>query len=151
MDSDKFLKIAAAVALLLAGGSVFYYYALYLPGIEQERAARASEEKDAAERQELARQNQYETCKANARSVYEADWANACKSVAQSRVVRLRSCLADKLVMNNPYMGENYCKSTFGDADPSHDCALPHNTAEGLNNSHKEADDKCLAEARLNL
>ncbi|QUP53564.1 hypothetical protein GO998_07190 [Ralstonia syzygii] len=151
MDPDKFLKIAAAVALLLAGGSVFYYYALYLPGIEQEKTARTNEEKNAAARQELARQGQYETCKANARSVYEADWANACESVAQSRSARLRGCLADKLVMNNPYTGENYCKSTFGDADPSPDCALPHNTAEDLNKSHKEAEDKCLAEARLGL
>lgn len=130
---EKLLKIAVMIGLLLAGGGVFYHYVVFLPAVEQQKAAKAEEEKAEAARQEEARQQQYETCTASARENYESNWAAACKHVAATRADELRSCLADKLVMTNPYMGASYCKSEYGKSDASADCSLPKGRAESIN------------------
>ena len=50
---DKAVKFAIVVGVLLAGFGVFYHYVIYLPDLEQRKAEREREEKDAAKRAEV--------------------------------------------------------------------------------------------------
>ena len=63
----------------------------------------------------------------------------------------LRNCLSDRAIISNPYMGENYCKSTFGNIDPSPNCSLPKGRAESIGQANKDAQQRCLAEAKSGM
>jgi hypothetical protein len=148
---DRLVKFAILFGAILAGGGVFYHYVVYLPGVEEANRARAEETRQSAARQEMQRQQSYEVCKVGARRAYESDWATACATTAQTVADRQRKCLSDKAIMSNPYMGENYCRTTFSAADPSPNCSLPGPRADGINKTYHEREEKCLAEARLGL
>jgi hypothetical protein len=137
---DKLTRMAVIAGVLLAGIGVFYHYVIFLPGVEHDKAAQA-----------VRRQAAYSRCMEQADSIYNADWATACKDVAESAAVELRNCLSDKLIMTNPYMGASYCKRTFAGADPSPECTLPKSRAQSLNAAHKEAQQRCATEARLGV
>ncbi len=153
---DKYLKIAIILSSLLAGVGIFYHYVIYLPGIERQKIEKSErEQKEAAEKakqkqeEDVAREYEvkvrYEQCIADARRNYEANWTTACKSVAKSQSEAFLNCL------NTPYMGKDFCKQTFPKRDSSPDCALPKEQAESINQTHKHAQEKCLAEARIGL
>ncbi|WP_291985694.1 hypothetical protein [Candidatus Accumulibacter sp. ACC007] len=42
---DKVIRVVFALAVLASAASVFYYYAIFLPGIEQERQTKIEAEK----------------------------------------------------------------------------------------------------------
>jgi len=111
---DKLLKFAIVVAVLLAGGGVFYHYVIFLPKVERtkqeqiteenrikqvqiDEAKRAAEsERQEAARKDLAKQVGYEQCLQTARVNYAANWATACKlehrsslSLASNFIVKL--------------------------------------------------------------
>ena len=159
---DKLLKVSIIVAVLLAGFGVFYHYVIYLPQLERKKEERAAQEKREAasrlerERAEAAkreedRQAAYAACLQTARLNYEGDWANACKTAAELQASRLRTCLSDTLILNNPYMGKKYCYSTYGASNPSPSCSLPMTVADSLNKAFKDARQSCLAEAKSGL
>lgn len=141
---DKFVRLAVVVGALMAGGGIFYHYVIFLPGIEERKVAQQSNDA-------TLRQLQYEDCISSARANYDANWASACKSYAQAESVNLRNCLSDKMVMSNPYMGSAYCKSTYGHSDSSPDCTLPRGRSDSIDKTHREEQQKCLAEAKLGL
>lgn len=159
---EKMVKIAVIFAALLAGIGVFYHYVIFLPGVERQKVERAENEKrekamhaenekrDKA-KQEASRQLFYESCKASAAKNYSADWAAACEGVARARTSSLRNCYADQSITSNPYMGVNYCKSTFGEIDPSPNCSLPKARADSVNQAYQDEQQRCLAEARSGL
>ncbi len=51
---DKMLKLALAIAMLLAGGGVFYHYVIFLPAVERQAAAQAEQEKAKVAQEEAA-------------------------------------------------------------------------------------------------
>ena len=137
---DKLLKLAIVFGVLLAGTGVFYHYVIFLPGVEKEKTAQLGR-----------RQEAYSRCIEQTESIYDANWAAACKDVAQLEAVELRNCLSDRMVMTNPYMGAAYCKRTFSGADPSPECTLPRVRAESIDTAHKQAQQRCATEARLGV
>lgn len=148
---DKAVKLAIIVGALLGGFGVFYHYVVFLPETQREKSTAAEREKQETERRELQRRMAYDTCLGAARRNYDANWAAACKDVAVSRAVELKSCLSDKLVTTNPYLGAEHCKRTYGNADPSPECTLPRSRAQSINATHKQEQDRCATEARLGL
>jgi hypothetical protein len=162
MRSDTFLKIAIAIAVLLAGGGVFYHYVVFVPAVEKKKEDRADQERIEAairleekklEEEKKRRQAQaaYNACQVNARTNYEGNWATACKSVAESQAISLQNCLRDRSIMSNPYMGEAWCRKSYGSGNPSGDCTLPRARADSINKTYESEQERCLAESRAGL
>lgn len=148
---DKLVKLAIVIGVLLAGGGVFYHYVVFLPGIERQKQEQIEAEKRDAAAKQATRQFAYDACIVSARRDYDANWANACASVARDKQISLRNCLADRAIMTNRFMGEQYCKSTYGVIDTSPECTLPKGRADSINNFHKQAQERCLNEAKTGL
>ncbi|HEY7674194.1 MAG TPA: hypothetical protein VH867_03120 [Burkholderiales bacterium] len=85
----------------------------------------------------------YYDCLNAVRKTYEGDWANACKTQAEIHSTQLKNCLETR------GLGEAFCHSTFGGADPSPQCALRGSIADTINKNHDEEKQRCLAEAKL--
>jgi hypothetical protein len=151
MESDKFTKRAIAIGALMAGVGVFYHYVIFIPGLEKSKQERIDKEKSEADMRTAEKSRQYEFCKTTARQVYEEDWANACQSVAEDRKLQYDNCLKDRMVMTNQFMGKQYCVSTYGKIDASSGCTLPGGRADTINESFKDAKDKCLVEFKNGL
>ena len=90
----------------------------------------------------------YSDCLTNAQAVYENNWARNCQSIAERNKVELQNCLNTEYIMNNEFMGERYCKKTYGNTKGLADCSLPGAVAEKLNTSLKERKESCLVEAQ---
>ena len=148
---DKFLRLALTVGALLAGAGVFYHFVVSLPEIERQKQAQIKADKLETGAKEAAKQRAYEICQESAKSDYAANWATACETVAMERGTQLRNCLVDPAVMKNEFLGEKYCKRTYGSVDPSINCSLPGARATAINGYFKEAKEKCLAEAKSGL
>jgi hypothetical protein len=73
-------------------------------------------------------------------TIVEADWQAS-----------LRNCLADRSIISNRFMGEQYCRNTYGVIDPSPECTLPKGRADPVENLHKQAQERCLNEAKSGL
>jgi len=87
--------------------------------------------------------NTYYDCLNSVRKSYEGDWANACKTQAEIHSAQLKNCLETR------GLGETFCHSTFGGADPSPQCALRSSIADDINKNHDKEKQRCLAEATL--
>ena len=160
---DKLLKLAIIIAVLMAGGAVFYHYVVFLPGEEQAKREQAeSQQRAAAQREEsqqraaalrdASRKVAYEECKDTARRSYDANWAAACKGAAKQRRVGFENCLEDRAVMSNQFMGKPYCEKTYGgEIDESGQCSLSGARSETINGIYKDAQEKCMAEAKSGL
>lgn len=109
----------------------------------------ASQREAQARQHDLARKSAYYTCLDAAGKDYDANWANACKTQAKARWVALKNCLEDPNTGGNQFMGEVYCHSLYGGADPSLTCSLPSSIADGINKNHDKAKQQCLAEEHL--
>lgn len=148
---DKVVKLAIIIGAFLAGVGVFYHYVIFLPEAQREESSAADRQKREIELRELQRRNAYGACLGEARRNYEAQWAASCKEVAVTRAGELKSCLSNKSVVTNPYMGADFCKRSYGDADPSPQCSLPQSRAQFINDTYKQEQDRCATEARLGL
>ena len=166
---DKFIKFMIAIAVLLAGGGVFYHYVVFLPHVErakqeqladenrvkQEQLAEAKKgvesEKQASALRELSKQIVYEQCLTSARVNYEANWAAACVTAATESERKQRNCLADSAVIANQYMGPSWCRSTYPYLERSPSCTLPGGVADNVNSYFTSAKQKCMEEAKAGL
>lgn len=113
---------------------MFYHYVIFLPEVEQRKAAeetsrrtdaRIAEEKKQREAavRESTKRLEYTQCLIEARTTYERDWGNACELAAKIRET------------------------------PSNDrnCALPTRQAEAVEATYKQAREACIEEARLGV
>jgi hypothetical protein len=148
---DRLMRFAVLLGALLAGGGVFYHYVFFLPGVERVKQEQVAQNKRDAEAKERQRQLTYVSCKVSAQKAYDLDWANACFTVFKEQKVSLEACLKDKLIMGNEFLGRSHCESTYSGASPSLSCSLPLARADSLNHDLKEAQDKCLSEAKTGL
>ncbi len=173
-DSNKTIKLILAIGLvvaaLVASAGVFYYYVVFVPNLEQQKLdleqqkmeqerqdaleakeaeeARIAQEKLDQETKEQQKNLAYSDCLTNAQAVYENNWARNCQSIAERNKVELQNCLNTEYIMNNEFMGERYCKKTYGNTKGLADCSLPGAVAEKLNTSLKERKESCLVEAQ---
>jgi hypothetical protein len=109
--------------------------------------ARIAQEKLDQETKEQQKNLAYSDCLTNAQAVYENNWAEIVKYCG-TKQVELQNCLNTEYIMNNEFMGERYCKKTYGNTKGSADCSLPGAVAEKLNTSLKERKESCLVEAQ---
>jgi hypothetical protein len=141
---DKLLKGSLAIGALLAGFGVFYHYVFFIPTVEREKQERVQaqqreteeaklteqrEKEEARRAAEASRRAAYDACLGAAREKYLTSWASACRAVAKDKNTRLKNCLNDKAVVENRYMGANWCHANHGNADASPNCSLPSSRA----------------------
>jgi hypothetical protein len=121
--------------------------------LERQAALLAEEQRmEPARRAEMARheaalrninRKTYYECLNSARKRYEDDWASACTTQAKLHSVQLRNCLETR------GLGEAFCHSTYGAADPGPQCTLRRSLADGINKNHDKEKQQCLAGAKL--
>jgi hypothetical protein len=112
---------------------------------EQQRmepARRAEIAKHEAAMRNINRKTYYD-CLNSVRAGYEDDWANACRTQARLHSVQLNDCLETR------GLGETFCHSTYGAADPGPQCTLRRSVADEINKNHDREKQQCLAEAKL--
>lgn len=164
------LASALALAIVLAGGSVFYYFTIFIPNFEKEKLAleqRKVEQQQQTEKERIEREKQAETdaknaaaqkesqrsiayaqCLNNANKAYTSNWANNCKMVAKQNAAKLENCLNNESIMSNSLMGESYCRNQFGQTEENPDCSLPTHLANSVEESFKQQKEQCMEEAK---
>ncbi|MBT9155023.1 MAG: hypothetical protein DDT39_01713 [Firmicutes bacterium] len=148
---DKFLGRTLGVAALLAGAGVFYHYVIHLPGLEREKKAEKAAAAESLAEQQQQRASQYQLCIYTAQQNYDYNWAEACTSVAAENTRDLKNCLATPSIVQNEFMGRQWCEKQYGDIDPSPNCSLPGKRADGVNEYHAEALKQCELAAKLGV
>jgi hypothetical protein len=144
-NADWF-KATIAVAALMAGGGVGYYFGIYLP--ERDRAAaqerRAAEQAAKEERESAAatqareatiRQRKVSGCLAIADFNYSASWESNCEGQAKENRSQYADCIGQGL-------GKSFCHSLHGDFQTS-GCSLPQSLARSLEAERDRAKDLC--------
>ena len=160
---DAFVKLSVAASILLASGSVGYYYVVYLPGrdadiareqkiekakadlarqVDQQRREadqRAAEERRANDQAEV--KAAYQSCVALADRSYDGMWASTCKRIAEKDAKDRADCVAK---------GSSFC-DIYKLRDGSPNCALPRALASDLDATHEKSRDRCLQESKSGL
>jgi hypothetical protein len=97
-------------------------------------------------------QGRVATCKADARSRYEREWARACRNEADDTTRAIRVCFHNRLPTarlsyRNESLAEasarDYCEALHGSVDNSDACALPRSLANRLNARMETAIRRC--------
>ena len=148
---DKFLGRTLGVAALLAGAGVFYHYVIHLPGLERDKRVAEAEAAETLKNQQQQRASQYQICMYSAQESYESNWATACKNVAAENTRELKNCLATPSIMQNQFMGKQWCEKQYGDIDPSPSCTLPGKRADVVNKYLADSEKQCEAAAKLGV
>lgn len=146
------LKLSCAVAVLMAGSGVGYYYGIFLPGHIRaqdaarqadaqaaEKARRTAEARAAAEaaKREQAARLEYQDCLNFAELQYKNRWATSCRSMHRSDVADFEDCLDDF------FSTEESCRRRHP-IRPERGCALPAQVAASLTDDRDRAKDQCL-------
>ena len=167
MRLDTVLKLSVIAALLLASSAVGYYYAVYLPQRDAERAQqrladelaayarqRAAAERERAEQQQreqrqaadrAAAEGRYATCLTGASATHDASWSEACKRLADQAVQDRNNCLANKK------LSPGYCDAVYRARDGSPHCILPLEVATALDGDLTLARNRCLQQRNAAL
>lgn len=150
--ADAVLKLALALAALLAGAGVGYYYGIFLPNharVQEQRsqanadaaedARRSAEAKASAEhaRRQQAAQVEYEDCLNFAELNYKNRWAASCRAMNRSDIADFEDCL------DNLFSTEESCRRRHP-IRPERGCALPSTIASGLSGDRDRAKEQCL-------
>ncbi|EJL33192.1 hypothetical protein [Novosphingobium sp. AP12] len=147
--ADPILKIALALAALLAGAGVGYYYGIYLPAQDvrrqtQEMAARRTQEqaetKALAERarREQAAQTEYQDCANFAELSYKQRWNLSCQSLHDADEAVFEDCADDLFSTRDGCLAKHPIR-------PAQGCALPAQVAQSLSQARDERKAQCLA------
>lgn len=148
--ADPILKIALAVAALLAGSGVGYYYGIYLPAQDvrrqtQEMTQRQSHEQEQSRalaeraRREAAAQADYGTCVNSAESAYKQRWTQTCQAMHDADQSAFEDC-ADNL-----FSTRSGCLAKHP-VRPAQDCALPSQTAQALTDAREQRKAQCAVQ-----
>jgi hypothetical protein len=160
---DALVKLSVAASVLLASGSVGYYYVVYLPdrdaGIAREQKLekakaeltrhvdqqrREAEQRAADERRandQAEAKAAYQSCVALADRSYNAMWASTCKRLADKDAKDRADCVAK---------GSSFC-DIYKQGDGSPSCSLPRVLASDLDTTHEKSRDRCLQESKSGL
>lgn len=146
------LKLAIALAVLIAGCGVGYYYGIFLPShtiseetrrqVEADEAHQAARDAQARMAEERARRQQaaqveYEDCLNFAELTYKNRWAASCRTMNRSDVMEFEDCLDDL------FTTEEGCRRRYP-IRPERGCALPSQIASGLSRERDRAKEQCL-------
>lgn len=147
--SSDILKMALAIAALLVGLSVSYYYILYLPSRDQraaeDREAARKEEKEQANRARLAAEKlradkraNYNVCLSLAQATYNSRWEASCRERHSATLDSFNQCVAADY-------GAAFCKANYK-IEPEKECSLPNALADDYDVALREAKRLCLDE-----
>lgn len=148
-NPDAVLKLALALAILLAGGGIGFYYGIFLPSQDVRRQTQEMAEKQAdaeaqsealAERarREQAAQTQYEDCVGSAELIYKQQWTQSCQGMHDADQAAYQDC-ADDL-----FSTEEGCRAKHP-LRPEQGCALPRQVAQGLTDARDKRKAECAA------
>jgi hypothetical protein len=164
---DSLLKISIAASVLIASGSISYYYMRYLPErdaqienerklenarteyarqVEQSRAAAektADIERQAADKE--ATQTRYKICLKNADSNYSFAWADQCRKIADAAQKNRSECISKSTT------DKSSCDLIYPKVDFNPDCSLNRAIGNDLNDQLQKSHERCLQESRLGL
>lgn len=146
--ANTVLKLSLAVAVLLAGGGVGFYYGIYLPAQDVRRQTRALAEKQEAQaaadralaeraQREQAAQREYQGCIDFAEKSYRERWTAACQAQHDVDQAAYADC-ADDL-----FSTEQGCAADHP-VRPVQDCALPAQTARSYAQARDARKQECL-------
>lgn len=147
--ADPILKVSLALAALLAGAGVGYYYGIYLPAQDvrrqtQEMTARQTqaqaETRALAERarREQAAQTEYQDCANVAELSYKQRWNLTCQGLHDADQADFQDC-ADNL-----FSTESGCLAKHP-IRPAQGCALPAQVAQSLSQARDQRKAECAA------
>ncbi|HUD28179.1 MAG TPA: hypothetical protein VMQ93_04850 [Novosphingobium sp.] len=147
--ADPILKLALALAALLAGAGVGYYYGIYLPAQDVRRQTQAMAERQAQSqaeakalaaraRREQAAQVEYEDCANFAELSYKQRWNLSCQGLHDADQSAFDDC-ADDL-----FATESGCLAKIP-IRPAQGCALPAQVAQSLSQARDDRKAQCLA------
>jgi hypothetical protein len=143
--ADPILKVSLALAALLAGAGVGYYYGIYLPAQDvrrqtQEMTARQTQAKALAERarREQAAQTEYQDCANFAELSYKQRWNLSCQSLHDADQSAFEDCADNLFSTQSGCLAKNPVR-------PPQDCALPAQVAQSLSQARDERKAQCLA------
>jgi len=147
--ADPILKIALAVAALLAGGGAGYYYGIYLPAQDVRRAAQAMAERQVQEqaqsralaeraRREAAAQGEYQACVGLADASYRQRWTQTCQSMHDADQSAFEDCADDLFSTQSGCLAKHPIR-------PAQDCALPAQTGQALSDAREQHKAQCAA------
>ncbi|MCJ2182265.1 hypothetical protein MTR62_06060 [Novosphingobium sp. 1949] len=147
--ADALLKLALALAALLAGGGVGFYYGIYLPAqdvrsrseelVRQQSQAREQTDQLAARaRREEAAQTVFQDCVSTADLTYKSHWTAACRAQHDADVAAYEDCADDF------FSTEAGCHRKHP-IRPERDCALTTQLAERLVAERQGARQQCQA------
>lgn len=150
--SNAILKLALALAVLLAGGGIGFYYGIFLPSQEIRRQTQAMAEKkaaadaqgkalaDRAKRMQAA-QTEYEDCVNFAELSYKQRWTQSCQSLHDADQAAFQDC------SDNLFSTQAGCLAKHP-IRPERDCALPGPMAQELTDARDKRKAECLARMR---
>lgn len=147
--ADAILKLSLALAALLAGSGVGFYYGIYLPSQDVRRQTEAMAERQAAaDRQTQALADQakrvqaeqlaYDDCVNFAELAYKQRWTQSCQRQHDAAQAAYADC-ADDL-----FATESGCHAKHP-VQPEQDCALPGAVAREIASARETRKAECLA------
>jgi hypothetical protein len=77
---DKAVKLAAILALLMAGFGVLHYYFVYLPGFQEKQRAVAAVEQRKRDMEISQVKSKFNICTITAKNDYNGNWDDYCES-----------------------------------------------------------------------
>lgn len=146
--ADPILKISLAVAALLAGGGVGYYYGIYLPAQdvrrqtqamaerEQERQAQVKALAQRAQREQAA-QLEYQECNGAAELSYKERWTQTCQTLHDADQAAFNDCADDFFSSEQGCLAKHPIR-------PAANCALPTQSAQILAQAREQRKAQCL-------
>jgi len=147
--SGVFLKVSLALAALLAGGGIGFYYGIFLPAQDLRRQAQemAAKQAEAEERRQAlamqaqrvaAAQAEYDQCVGLAEQSYRDRWSQSCRVLHDSDKSVVADCADDLL------SSESGCRAEHP-VRPAQDCALPATMARELTQARDARKAECSA------
>ena len=128
------IPFSIVFAGVILGG--FYYFT---ETTKQQNVLDFNETLKVNERQ-LSEENERnrELCIMSVESNNSATWSSNCIRRAKEIELGIESC------MEGGYLSETYCKSLWGEPDPSASCALPLELAESINRTYENEKSECI-------
>lgn len=97
---DKALKLAAIVAVLMAGAGALHYYVIYLPATEEKKRALAALEQRKRELETNQIKSKFNICVVTAKNDYNSSWDDYCDTRGLKRDCPLTPPVLEQFTRN---------------------------------------------------
>lgn len=147
--ANAILKLSLALAVLLAGAGVGFYYGIFLPAQDIHRQAQAMAQRQATAKAQskalvdqakrvAAAQHAYDDCVNFAELSYKQRWTQSCKSLHDADEAAYQDCADDW------FTTESGCRAKHP-VRPERDCALPAQMAQQITQAREQRKAECQA------